>query len=51
VKYGVLNIVNDPQGVKSCYMYGHSYLVLKNVRLRSTFSSRDSGGMPNLATC
>ena len=27
-RYGVLNVVNDPRGVKACAQYGDSYLVL-----------------------
>ena len=26
VKYGVLNIVGDPNGVRCCYSYGDSFL-------------------------
>lgn len=26
VKYGVLNIVGDPHGVRCCYSYGDSFL-------------------------
>jgi hypothetical protein len=53
VKYGVLNIVNDPFGVKSCIGYGDSYLVMNNdtVRLRTTFASGDSSALVELATC
>jgi hypothetical protein len=54
VKYGVLNVVNDPRGIMSCYSYGDSYLVLDNskVRLRVTFASCDSGSpSAELATC
>lgn len=53
VKYGVLNIVNDPFGVYSCSHYGDSYLVLNNetVRLRTTFASGDSCNPIELATC
>lgn len=42
VKYGVLNVLNDPQGVKACCGYGQSYLILKKVRLRTTFASSDT---------
>jgi hypothetical protein len=42
VKYGVLNIFNDPNGVDCCHFYGDSYLLLKDVRLQSTFASKDS---------
>ncbi len=53
VKYGVLNIVSDPSGVKACHSYGDSYLVMNNetVRLRTTFASGDSAGSVELATC
>eukprot|EP01156_Anaeramoeba_ignava_P013458 Anaeramoba_ignava/a5252_220.p1 GENE.a5252_220~~a5252_220.p1 ORF type:complete len:392 (-),score=75.05 a5252_220:37-1212(-) len=51
VKYGSLNIVNDPHGVKCVYSYGDSFLVLKKVRLRTTFTSQDSCTNPQLACC
>lgn len=44
-KYGVLNVTNDPQGVAKCHQYGTSYLLLRNCRLRTTFSAQDSGGV------
>eukprot|EP00930_Biecheleria_cincta_P043238 TRINITY_DN29706_c0_g1_i1.p1 TRINITY_DN29706_c0_g1~~TRINITY_DN29706_c0_g1_i1.p1 ORF type:complete len:600 (-),score=152.74 TRINITY_DN29706_c0_g1_i1:40-1839(-) len=44
-KYGVQNVWNDPRGVRGCVQYGDSYLVLKNVRLRSTVSPEDSGNL------
>lgn len=44
-KYGVLNVTNDPQGVRAAHSYGSSYLLLRNVRLRTTFSAKDSGGI------
>jgi len=44
-KYGALNVVNDPQGVRNCRQYGLSYLLLRGVRLRTTFSATDSAGM------
>jgi len=44
-KYGVLNIHNDPNGVASCAGYGLSFMVLKEVRLRTTFVSMDSAGI------
>lgn len=44
-KYGALNILNDYRGVVSAQQYGDSYLVLKDVRLRCTFASTDSGGI------
>ena len=45
VKYGVMNVVNDPTGVSACSGYGDSILVLRNCRLRTTFANRDSGGI------
>jgi hypothetical protein len=42
-KYGCLNIVKDPKGIKSAYHYGDSYFVFKNVRLRCSFTDQDSG--------
>jgi hypothetical protein len=53
VKYGVLNIVNDPFGVRICKGYGDSFLVMNNetVRLRTTFASGDSASAVELATC
>eukprot|EP00928_Gymnodinium_smaydae_P095242 TRINITY_DN8165_c0_g1_i2.p1 TRINITY_DN8165_c0_g1~~TRINITY_DN8165_c0_g1_i2.p1 ORF type:complete len:1791 (+),score=260.54 TRINITY_DN8165_c0_g1_i2:117-5375(+) len=44
-KYGALNVMNDYRGVVSARGYGDSYLVLKDVRLRCTFASCDSGGI------
>ncbi|CAE8659549.1 unnamed protein product [Polarella glacialis] len=44
-KYGALGVMNDYRGVTSAYQYGDSYLVLKDVRLRTTFASTDSGGI------
>jgi hypothetical protein len=44
-KYGLLDVMNDYRGVVCAYHYGDSYLVLRNVRLRTTFASDDSGGM------
>eukprot|EP00913_Durusdinium_trenchii_P026545 g24905.t1 len=45
VKYGALNVMNDYRGVVKARQYGDSYLVLKDVRLRCTMCSTDSGGM------
>lgn len=43
VKYGVLNIYADPEGVAACKQYGDSYLLLKHhVRFRCSFASKDS---------
>ena len=51
-KYGVFNVVNDPHGVSNCSNYGESYLVLKNVRLRTSFADMDSSSAStSLATC
>lgn len=44
-KYGVVNVTNDPQGVRACLQYGLSYMLLRGVRLRTTFCSTDSAGM------
>jgi len=44
-KYGVVNVTNDPQGVRCCVQYGLSYLLLRGIRLRTTFCSTDSAGM------
>ncbi|KAJ3153016.1 hypothetical protein HK101_001768 [Irineochytrium annulatum] len=44
VKYGVLNIVSDPRGVRAALHYGDCYLVLgPSVRFRSTFANKDTG--------
>lgn len=52
VKYGPLNITNDPNGVKFATGYGDSYLLLKNeVKDRTSFTHGDSaGGMHEIAT-
>jgi len=44
-KYGALNTMNDYRGVVKCAQYGDSYIVLKDVRLRSTFSPEDSANL------
>jgi len=44
-KYGVLNAMNDHRGVVKCAQYGDSYLVLRDVRLRCTFSPEDSANL------
>jgi len=45
-KYGVLNVTNDPQGVRCCApVYGSSYFLLRGVRLRTTLSAEDSAGL------
>merc|ERR1712178_117767 len=45
VKYGVLNVMYDHGGVARTEMYGDSYLILKDVRLRCTFSPQDSANL------
>jgi len=43
VKYGALNITNDPSGIMSCRGYGDSFLVLKKgIKNRATFVHGDS---------
>eukprot|EP00929_Paragymnodinium_shiwhaense_P044839 TRINITY_DN22993_c0_g1_i1.p1 TRINITY_DN22993_c0_g1~~TRINITY_DN22993_c0_g1_i1.p1 ORF type:complete len:660 (+),score=227.94 TRINITY_DN22993_c0_g1_i1:55-2034(+) len=44
-KYGVLNVHNDYRGVVRAKQYGDCYMVLKNVRLRTTFSPEDSANL------
>lgn len=44
-KYGVQNVMNDHRGVVKCAQYGDSYLILKDVRLRCTFSPEDSANL------
>lgn len=54
VKYGTLNILNDPNGIKNAYGYGSCHFVLKNVRLRTSFAACDTAcknGAHILATC
>ncbi|KAH3763641.1 Calcium-dependent protein kinase 15 [Pelomyxa schiedti] len=41
-KYGVLNMVNDLNGVRCCSSYGDSFLVLRRVRLRTSFANADT---------
>lgn len=43
VKYGVMNVFNDPRGYQRLNNFGDSYLELKDVRLRCTLSPEDSG--------
>jgi len=51
-KYGTLNLINDPQGIASCSAYGKSYMILRNVRLRTTFTALDSSAKPDeVASC
>jgi hypothetical protein len=53
-KYGSINITNDPAGVHSCAQFGDSYLLLRNVRFRTTFCDGDSsnaGSVNDMATC
>lgn len=43
VKYGTINLTNDPNGVQCCSGYGASYFLLKeDVRKRCTFTDMDS---------
>eukprot|EP00656_Telonema_subtile_P012648 TRINITY_DN16381_c0_g2_i2.p1 TRINITY_DN16381_c0_g2~~TRINITY_DN16381_c0_g2_i2.p1 ORF type:complete len:490 (+),score=117.47 TRINITY_DN16381_c0_g2_i2:181-1650(+) len=53
VKYGVMNVVNDPNGITAAYSYGNSYMVLKHARLRCSFANQDTGGgsIAMLASC
>ena len=52
VKYGVLNVLNDPYGVNACYSYGNSYFRLKRVRLRTSFADGDtSSATSTLSSC
>jgi len=41
-KYGVLDIMNDPEGVVAATQYGRSYAILKQARFRCTLTPRDS---------
>ena len=44
VKYGPLNITNDPDGVRAAHGYGDSYLLLKNdIKDRTSLTLGDSG--------
>uniref|UniRef100_A0A7S1G8D8 Uncharacterized protein n=1 Tax=Bicosoecida sp. CB-2014 TaxID=1486930 RepID=A0A7S1G8D8_9STRA len=51
VKYGVLNVVNDPKGISCARQYGSSYLVLRGVRLRCSFADRDSSCVTTKLAC
>lgn len=44
-KYGVLNVHNDYRGVVRAKQYGDCYMVLKDARLRTTFSPEDSANL------
>ena len=51
-KYGCLNTVNDPREIKSAINYGDTYLVLRGVRMRTTFTDQDSSSSnAKVATC
>lgn len=51
-KYGVLNMVNDPVGIKRAHQYGDSHFVCKRVRLRVSFADQDTGSSSAiLASC
>jgi len=43
--------VNDPNGVRCCDCYGDSYLLLQNVRLRTTFASKDTSNADVKLSC
>eukprot|EP00930_Biecheleria_cincta_P011770 TRINITY_DN11484_c0_g1_i1.p1 TRINITY_DN11484_c0_g1~~TRINITY_DN11484_c0_g1_i1.p1 ORF type:complete len:604 (-),score=119.35 TRINITY_DN11484_c0_g1_i1:274-2064(-) len=47
-KYGCLNVMSDYRGVAGTEFYGNSYLILKDVRLRCTFTPQDSGNCPTI---
>ena len=49
-KYGVMNVVNDPNGITAAYSYGNSYMILQHVRLRSSFANQDTGGGASCST-
>lgn len=52
VKYGVLNMVNDPNGIATCVYYGDSFFELKKVRLRTSFADRDTSDCSaQMASC
>merc|ERR1711920_299935 len=44
-KYGVLNVMNDYRGVVRAKQYGDCYMILKDMRLRTTFSPEDSANL------
>ena len=45
IKYGVINFVNDHEGIKNCAQFGSSFLVLKNtIRRRCTITNRRKYG-------
>eukprot|EP00440_Ansanella_granifera_P022032 gb/GFBE01023923.1/.p1 GENE.gb/GFBE01023923.1/~~gb/GFBE01023923.1/.p1 ORF type:complete len:661 (+),score=140.10 gb/GFBE01023923.1/:1-1983(+) len=44
-KYGVLNVHNDYRGVVRAAQYGDCYVILKDTRLRTTFSPEDSANL------
>jgi hypothetical protein len=53
-KYGSINITADPAGVYVCQQYGDSYLLMRNIRFRTTFCSQDSSQsltVNDMATC
>merc|ERR1712060_435603 len=55
VKYGVMNVLNDPRGYVRLKNFGDSYLLLsKSVRTRCSLSPEDSGecaGGKRLESC
>lgn len=44
-KYGVLNVMNDYRGVVRAKQYGDGYMIVKDARLRTTFSPEDSANL------
>lgn len=44
-KYGVLNVMDDYRGVVRAKQYGDGYLIMKDTRLRATFSPEDSANL------
>ena len=44
-KYGVLNVMNDYRGVVKAQQYGDGYMIIKDARLRTTFSPEDSANL------
>jgi hypothetical protein len=52
VKYGCLNLLNDPAGCQSAKPYGNSYFILKpEIKNRSSFVASDSSNrQPHICT-
>eukprot|EP00698_Gefionella_okellyi_P006086 TRINITY_DN1554_c0_g1_i2.p2 TRINITY_DN1554_c0_g1~~TRINITY_DN1554_c0_g1_i2.p2 ORF type:complete len:336 (+),score=64.13 TRINITY_DN1554_c0_g1_i2:108-1115(+) len=54
VKYGSLNVLADPAGAVGSAQYGDCHMVMKGVRLRTTFANGDTGSpqfQDGLAMC